>query len=421
MNKRLIIIAGTVYPEPSPTGKCALQYAELLKNSFDVEIVSSNKTKREALFIEQNGYNVHILSCTRLLVEGWFEQLALKCKVPFSKKLYFYGRDLMRAIGRIQSMILFPDNNRWYYKKAYRLLLKLEKGRSIDAVFTINSTISAHLAGERFKIKHKDVRWISFTIDPYSVPRTVKNLWYSLDRKKMIERKVLSGCDVVLLSEEVFESRPDLYSGSEHKTQAIPYLLPDNEFVTEQTKHPYFNPKTINLVYAGSFYKEIRNPEFLFQLIQACDDRNIVLHLFCTSDCKDLIDHYVKASQGKIIKHEPVSSRIIHDIYNQADILVNVGNSISEFKPSKIFEYISTGKPIININYPGAKDDVLNKYPLTLQITRQKDMNNLLLNDFHDFCTLNKCQRVPSEIIKEIFNKHSKETLFTILSNSILS
>jgi len=156
-------------------------------------------------------------------------------------------------------------------------------------------------------------------------------------------------------------------------------------------------------------------------LIQACDDKNIVLHLFSTSDCNDLVDQYVKSSRGSIIKHEPVSSQIIHDIYNQADILINVGNAIPEFKPSKIFEYISTGKPIVNIYYPGSKDEVLNKYPLILQIARQKEMTTSLLNDFQDFCTRNKCQRIPTNVIKDIFDKHSKESLFTLLSNSILS
>ena len=35
-------------------------------------------------------------------------------------------------------------------------------------------------------------------------------------------------------------------------------------------------------------------------------------------------------------------------IYQEADILVNIGNSIDNQMPSKIFEYISTGKPILN-------------------------------------------------------------------------
>ena len=33
----------------------------------------------------------------------------------------------------------------------------------------------------------------------------------------------------------------------------------------------------------------------------------------------------------------------------QADVLVNIGNRVENMLPSKVLEYISTGKPVLNI------------------------------------------------------------------------
>ena len=44
-----------------------------------------------------------------------------------------------------------------------------------------------------------------------------------------------------------------------------------------------------------------------------------------------------------------VSHTVAIQYMSEADFLLNIGNSISSMVPSKIFEYISTGKPIISI------------------------------------------------------------------------
>ena len=67
---------------------------------------------------------------------------------------------------------------------------------------------------------------------------------------------------------------------------------------------------------------------------------------------------------------DPVDNDEAESILMSADILVNIGNSVSNQIPSKLFDYISTGKPILNIyknkNCPSL--EILSKYPDVLNV-----------------------------------------------------
>ena len=58
-----------------------------------------------------------------------------------------------------------------------------------------------------------------------------------------------------------------------------------------------------------------------------------------------------------------------------ADVLINIGNRLTNQVPSKVFEYISTGKPIINLctmeNCPTLS--YMNRYPLGLSLIEGKE------------------------------------------------
>ena len=84
-----------------------------------------------------------------------------------------------------------------------------------------------------------------------------------------------------------------------------------------------------------------------------------------------------------------------------SNIIINIGNQIANQTPSKVFEYISLGKPIINfynIDNDTSKK-VLDKYPLVLNI--YKDFNNEDKKLFEAFCELNKDKYLTFEEIKD--------------------
>ena len=149
------------------------------------------------------------------------------------------------------------------------------------------------------------------------------------------------------------------------------------------------------------------------------ENPDITLHLFTFSDCDDLIDKYVSLSSGRIIRHAPVTTEQIPDILNQANILVSVGNSTTSFKPSKLFEYLATGKPILHINQSNQHDEVLEKYPLCIQVYPGNISETDTALEIQQFCKAHVHKQLPWESVNTLFPQHSLENIRnTILSNA---
>ncbi len=76
----------------------------------------------------------------------------------------------------------------------------------------------------------------------------------------------------------------------------------------------------------------------------------IELHFFGdTREVSASFKSYNSLIGHKIILHGVVSHDVARRAMQEADILVNIGNKSSYQLPSKVVEYASTGKPILNI------------------------------------------------------------------------
>lgn len=416
--KHLVIIAGIVWPQSSPTGKSALQYANMLKNEYDITILFMQNSLDEIEGTVINGISYYSVFGRRVYIENWFRNKENYVKNKMGKQILKLLLTATKAFGRIESMLLFPNNSRWFYKKAYEKLYEINKQKKIDCIFTICSPFAAHMAGKKYKENNLDIRWITYTVDPFTSGMRANNIYLfpklHTNRNLKEEQNVYRKADYNLVSEEIYDNNKDVFSLAAEKTNPLPYLIKK----IPQTEGEHFPKDKINLLFAGRFYKEIRNPEYLLKLFIAMNDDNILLHLYSKSDCEDLVDSYISKSKGRIIKYSQVSATEIKKIMMSADIMVNVGNSISEFKPSKTFEYISTGMPIINIYENGLIDNVLEKYPLAIQVEKTNSyMENSI--KIRDFCINFKNRKLSYEDIEKLYERHSfgkiKDALLTAL------
>lgn len=396
MKQHMVMIVGLFYPQPSPTGKCAEAYVDLLKDQYDISVICVADTEHEPY--TYNGKNVFPVSGSYMLFQNWLK----KSNAPL------LIQNVAKVPVHIVNRFTQPNLLYSYAVAAERQLRKIHKEKNVDVIFSVGAPMAAHVAAWRFRKKFPQVQWINYTVDSYAAQN--RNGKQAL-RAFTFEKEILGDSDWVLFSEEVYNNNQVLYADYTEKCSALPYLLPPTPIVEVQKS--YFDSEKINLVYAGRFYKTIRNPEYLLQLAMEMEDR-CVLHLYCQSDCDSLINDYVVCSRGKIIRHDPVSVDEIQQIYTQADILVSVGNNTPEFMPSKTFEYIASGKPILNVFYSGLKDAVLEQYPLALQLERDTSIQvggEMLCS----FIRETQHKQLNREAIDEIFYKHSSENIKSIL------
>jgi len=392
MRKRLVMIVGNYYPNPSPTGKCAEAYVDLLRDQFDISVICIADTEQTPY--EHNSKKVYPAAGWYTLLQHWLA----KKNVP---RLL---QDLAKVPVHLRHRFTHPNNLYSYGKAARKRLEALHRQRPIDVVFSVGAPMAAHVAAREFREKHPEVRWVTYTVDSYAGQNKGTGRYAGA---LAFEAGVLGASDRVLLSEEIYAASPGLYESFAEKCGTLPYLMPPTPEAENGPR--YLDREKVNLVYAGRFYKEIRHPEYLLQLALEMDD-SCVLHLYCQSDCDSLIDSYVSRSGGRIVRHAPVSVETIQKIYAEADVLVSVGNNAPEFKPSKTFEYIASGKPIVNVYYEGLRDEVLDRSPLTLQLGRGGDVSEAAAA-LQEFACKTRGRTLPRTEIDRIYHKHSSENI----------
>lgn len=397
MKKHLAIICGIFYPEPSATGLCAKRFTNLLSDIYEIDIICLSENDEKITVDIADGVTVHKLSGRRMSKES---------------KSHGVIKKAIHLLGGVQIKMRLLGNLAWYRKAAYYKLEELYDLHGLDSVFSICSPFAAHYAARDFKNSHPSVHWCGYTVDPYAVKNRIRPFWCSYDRLIKAERTVLQAMDTVLLSEEVFKNRSELYQGCK-QCRELPYVLPELDL--EAGNRCFFDENDINCVYAGSFYQDIRNPECMLDLFSSLNEPRIKLHLF-SRGCEELVRKYAEGSCC-IINHCQVSTSEMAQVYRDANVLVNIGNKTSEFMPSKTFEYIVTGKPIINFYYNECANDVLERYPLCIQFKNVPvDGRAQILKEF---VVKNSNKRVDKSKIIELYYNNSSEHVSEIIHDAV--
>lgn len=99
---------------------------------------------------------------------------------------------------------------------------------------------------------------------------------------------------------------------------------------------------------------------------------------FYSRGCEDIIIKYKNNSKDTVFTNGYVEHKILKQAMEKSGILVSIGNKNSDMVPSKIFEYMSTGKKIIHF-YNDKEDSCIGYY--------KKYQNALLVNINEDFET----------------------------------
>lgn len=169
------------------------------------------------------------------------------------------------------------------------------------------------------------------------------------------------------------------------------------------------DPEKINLFFVGKFYSDIRHPQYLFDIMEQLRDTNIVLHIVGPVGemgfDKDYINKYFRNTIPNIRIHGAVSSEEADDLLLHADALVHVGNAIDSLMPSKILDYISSGKPILNICKIRTCPTIplMERYPLGYTIYEDEGVSELVSERVRKFCEKNKGKQIPYEQIEKLY------------------
>jgi glycosyltransferase involved in cell wall biosynthesis len=227
---------------------------------------------------------------------------------------------------------------------AIRFINKNINIRNYDYLITSHEPWVDSLLGLYFKKRNVETKWVADFGDPYVALYTARHkLWF----ENYFEKLIYQNASVLIVTN---------HSAIEHLVNKYPFLKGKPFWVIEQgfsyrlcTKvesHGYKN-KIFTLIYAGTFYRDFRNPLNLIKALSMLDfeykfslaGRNEKF----IKDFKVLGTHF--EFLGLVDHFETVR------LERKSDVLVHLANKNSSIQiPGKFFEYLGALKPILSIH-----------------------------------------------------------------------
>jgi hypothetical protein len=254
-----------------------------------------------------------------------------------------------KILGKTLKKLEFPN-----LEFMYRVPEILKKDHDYDALISIADPHQIHWGLARYRKKHQHSFpkvWIADCGDPFMLNGARKGRLKLFER---MERLFCEQCDAITVPVE--EAKKGYYSEYRNKIKVIP-----QGFVFElpgDTKEPQ-NAMPI-FAYAGTFYKDIRNPEkFMNYLASLKSEFRFVVY----TDHSALIDQYMQLLGDKLEIRKPIPRTELINELKTMDFLVNIENVNSPAQiPSKLIDYAITGRPILSVDPVQLNTNVVNEF-----------------------------------------------------------
>lgn len=410
--KRIVFIVGSFYPLPSAVGICAEKIITRLSDSHDVSVISlHNENNINSESSVADGYRIE-----RVVTR--FSDKLLKLKnlrsIPtVMRKALIFSFKVKRVFDILCNSVTI-DND--IVDSYFSMLSALNDKDKIDVIIPCCFPFETILASLKFKeLVNKNVLVIPYMFDNFSNSASLHRYNFirrwKFNKNMALEEAMLRHSDGVIamhpLKEhfETFIKAPELLkkiSYTEH-----PLLeMPTAKDISSRNSICTFN-------YSGGLFKGVREPAYMLNLMQVVSySMSIKFDIYAFgSACHEVSDFCKKNNFATF--HGQVSRQVILDAYSKVDVLLNLGEVEGKQISSKIFEYMSMGKPIIHIEFIKScvVSQILACYPLALVINTQEEMKSAAMR-IVDFLNVNAKNRLDFCYIQNIYNDATPE--FTV-------
>ena len=388
---KILIICHSYAPQFDPR---ALRWTALaeewIKSGLEVHVLTGKPVGQTAREV-RNGVKVHRVGWGMFSgLKHWATEPSAapqerekqsQTSLPAPKRAsgIFVAAALRKTLRRIYDLtwkqLLWPDATCLWILPAARYARRLTREHKFDALVSVSHPFSGHVVGLLVRRSRPRLAWLADSGDPFAFSRESApnnfQLWESVNF--WIERKVVNAAAAFsVTTEETANLYRHHFAENANKVLVIPPLLQSSlqDAIIKNT--PIIpNRDEIVMLFVGMFYKTVRSPEPLLELFEAVHSKlknvseDLKLHIIGPVDIvAQALEKKPNLKEKVILLGKMPHLQAVKAMLS-ADCLVNVGNSTHYQLPSKIIEYMATGKPILNISSISndSSNQVLKNYP----------------------------------------------------------
>lgn len=389
----ILFLCGGYYPNTSATGNCVHKIADKFsKEGHHVYVISKSADELPSED-EINGQKIYRVTNRRLTEaailskrqEGFGKRISL-----FLYKSRWAVTQLLWKDGLDSSLV------REYVKKAQEVYKEVR----FDAIVPCCMPAECLYAGYQLLDSCEGSRLFLLLYDPYS--ENVNFFRYKWSHKlreqfaRNVEKRMFDASDVVF-----YVDNWKTYFKKREQTNAVRVEHP---LVIEREKHPanLKNKTAINAIYQGEINQQMRPPQAMISAFEfiAENDSSISLHVCAYGNSVPEVVASTKRFPNSIIYYGKVQKDIADGYYDDADVAVVLANRNGTLVPSKIFECVASGYPIVYFYYSMEENayKLLSKYPLVYFVD-QNNMSEKNLSGLHSWILNNYAKRVEFDYI----------------------
>lgn len=306
---------------------------------------------------------------------------------------------LTNFIKKLAYKFVWPDFAGLWIFPAIKKGKQLARDENYDLIISGSFPFSSHIVGYFIKKGNTESRWIVDYLDPFSIikhnenPSNNTKIFRVLN--KIVEKQINKNADKIIILKEAFSAFKENFPDLIEKTTVAPPMLGINPYIFYKIEPIDFSNNGVNIVFIGSLYKSIRNPEPILRIFQELINYNSDIYIHFVGDLKDcegIIRKYKTMKKLNVITHGKVSREKAISFMKGADILLNISNSSQVQLPGKVVEYAFSNKKIINHS--------LYENSNTSQFFEEVGLSNRVFNIIGGHCNINSLDNFIKSSIK---------------------
>jgi len=397
----IVVLCGSYDPLPSAVAICA---------------------KNVVTALEKNGHKVDVV----IPYDGFKSVNNSVHRFKTTENIIYYsgskfGKLIVRLKRYLRAVIHRTNIRKREIEGFVETLHTIDIHDSVDLLIPFTFPIESILGALKFKNLYKQnviIKPVIFDnfIDNYKLHRFKLNAKIKRHRHLNIMRSIFKDCDHTYICHsqkdtilKCFQSQMDKITFIEH-----PLLLkPEADVLSDN-----------NLLYSGTFLKGyVPSKELCGLLAQILPDINLTIDFCVMGDDVRHVENLSHTFKNKVINHGRVSFGTACKLIAEAGILLSVSEINGKQISSKIFSYMSWGKPIIQFYYTDEdiNCDILSKYPLAYLFKLRQNGEYTVdeIDNLTNFIQTNIRIVLPFNDVANLYPEACPDYLASLLTTSV--